>query len=72
MSNEMITASGKSKGEYPLEIQYYMDIVDPRTGKPYMIPMLTMADAGYLSEYADYMKLKERDPAAFEKILNWG
>jgi len=71
MSNEMITASGKSKEEYHYEDQYYMDIIDPRNGKPYNIPLLTMQDPEYLSQYAYFMRLKERDPVAFEKILNW-
>jgi len=72
MSNEMITASGKTKDEYPLEIQYYMDIIDPRSGKPYNIPLLNQGDPDYLADYAYYMQLKEQDPAAFAKILNWG
>jgi hypothetical protein len=49
-----------------------MDIIDPRSGKPYNIPLLTMQDPKYLSEYAYFMRLKERNPTAFENILNWG
>ena len=71
-SNRMVTASGKSKDEYHYEDQYYMDIVDPRTMKPYMIPLLNQSDPEYLSEYAYFMRFKERDEQAFQNILNWG
>jgi hypothetical protein len=67
----MITASGKSKDEYHYEDQYYMDIIDPRNGKPYNIPLLTPSDPDYLADYVYFMKFKERDPVAFERILNW-
>ena len=71
-NSNMVTGSGKSKGEYHYEDQYYMDIVDPKTGKPYLIPLLTMQDPEYLSEYAYFMRLKERNEPAFQNILNWG
>ena len=70
MSNEMITASRKSKKEYHMECQYYMDIIDPESGKPYEASVLPpWNNHKYLSEYASLMRLKEKAPALFERIL---
>ena len=55
MSNEMATSSGKSKGEYHYEVQYYVDIIDPRSGKQYNIHLLIQSDPNYLSDYAQHV-----------------
>jgi hypothetical protein len=44
---------------------------DPKTGFSYDIPYLKFSDPEYLFKYIDYMKLKEKNPEEFEKILRW-
>ena len=70
MSNEMITANRKPKEEYHYDFQFYMDIIDPESGKPYEASVLPPWNSPkYLFEYASLMQLKENSPALFERIL---
>ncbi len=50
---------------------YYFDLVDPRNGYSYDIPMLKRTDPAYFYRYVDYMKMKEQSPDTFEKMLRW-
>lgn len=50
---------------------YYFHMLDPRSGYRYDIPMLMSSEPTYFYKYVDYMKLKERSPDTFEKILRW-
>lgn len=50
---------------------YYFHMLDPRSGYRYDIPMLMRSEPAYFYKYVDYMKLKERSPDTFEKILRW-
>jgi hypothetical protein len=61
-----LTADDKFK-----ELQRLFKIVDPRTGMRYDIPLLDRNSASYFFDYSDRMKLKERDPATFERMLRW-
>lgn len=49
----------------------YFDIIDPNTGVRYDIPMLASTDPDYFHSYIYYMKIRERSPETFERILNW-
>lgn len=44
---------------------------NPNTGLRYGIPMLNTTDPDYPKKYANMMRMKRRDPAQFDKILNW-
>jgi len=44
---------------------------DPDTGRRFDIPMLSRFSANYYYQYISYMKMKERQPDTFDKILNW-
>ena len=61
-----LTADEKLK-----ERQRLFKIVDPRTGMRYSIPLLDYNSPSYFREYSEYMKILERDPATFERILRW-
>ena len=50
---------------------YYFDIVNPQSGLKYAIPMLNSGAPGYFYKYINYMKLRERSPETFQKVLNW-
>ncbi|CCH50072.1 DUF4116 domain-containing protein [Pseudodesulfovibrio piezophilus] len=50
---------------------YYYNMLDPRTGLRYDIPLLSPIDPKYYWEYIYRMKLKERAPNTFEKMLRW-
>jgi len=50
---------------------YYYNMVNPRTGRRYDIPMLSPIDPKYYWEYVYRMKIKESSPNTFEKMLNW-
>ena len=50
---------------------YYFNMVDPETQNRYNIPMLSPVDPGYYYEYIYYMKMKEKTPDTFNKILGW-
>ena len=50
---------------------YYWDLVDPRNGFKYSIPMLMQDDPDYFSKYIHFMKTKEQSPDTFEKMLRW-
>lgn len=60
----MSTKSQKTDDEY-------FNTKDPRSGFRYRIPMLREDTYEYFEEYVDYMKLRENNPALFEKIMNW-
>jgi len=53
------------------ENNYYYNMLDPRTGQRYEIPMLTRMDPAYYYKYINFMKMKERSEETFSKILNW-
>jgi len=54
------------------ENQYYYNIVNPKNGLRYDIPMLTTRDPDYYFKYVNFMKMKERSEETFNKVLNWG
>jgi len=49
----------------------YFSTVDPNTGKRFDIPMLSTSDPNYFVKYVEYMKIREKNPTRFKKILNW-
>lgn len=49
----------------------YFNMLNPETGLRYDIPMVSPVDPTYYFKYIYYMKLKERSPDTFQKILNW-
>lgn len=49
----------------------YFNMLNPETGLRYDIPMTSPVDPTYYFKYIYYMKLKERSPDTFQKILNW-
>ena len=53
------------------EDQYYWNMKDPRSGRRYDIPMLNSLDGDYYFKYIEFMKVKERSPDTFDKVLNW-
>lgn len=50
---------------------YYFNIVNPDTGRRYDIPMLSTADPDYYFRYVKAMRMKEKQPETFEKLINW-
>ncbi|EIF51362.1 DUF4116 domain-containing protein [Sulfurovum sp. AR] len=50
---------------------YYYNLVDPRNGFRYDIPLLSPNDPVYYFKYIRYMKMKEQNEDTFEKILRW-
>jgi len=50
---------------------YYWDMINPDTGVRWNIPMLDTLSPTYFHDYVNYMKLKERTPETFEKVLSW-
>lgn len=63
--------SKQKEPKYTKDFNYYANIVNPETGKPYIIPMLDYTDPEYVNKYVEYMKLKEEQPETFKKIMNW-
>ena len=53
------------------ELGKYFDTFDERTGLRFNIPMLSTIDPEYFFKYVRFMKMKERSPETFEKVLNW-
>jgi len=51
--------------------KYYYDMIDPRSGLSYDIPMLSTLDPAYFWKYVDYMKQKEQSPDTFDRMLRW-
>lgn len=49
----------------------YFDTFDPETGLRFDIPMVSPNDPDYFYTYIYYMKLRDRAPETFERILNW-
>ncbi len=49
----------------------YLQMKD-ENGNRYCFPMVSILDEGYDNHYISMMKIKESDPATFNKILNWG
>jgi len=49
----------------------YFDVLDPKTGLRFDIPMLSRVDPGYFFKYIYFMKIRERSPDTFERILRW-
>ena len=49
----------------------YFDTINPDTGFKYDIPMLSTSDPDYFFQYVYFMKLKERAPESFERMMNW-
>lgn len=49
---------------------YYFDILDPKTGMRYNIPLLEKTGS-YYQDYVHYMKIKETSPSTFDKIMSW-
>ncbi len=53
------------------ENSYYYNMVNPQNGMRYDIPMLNTLDPDYFFKYVNFMKIKERSPETFEKMLMW-
>ena len=51
--------------------QEYYDMVD-ELGNRYDIPLVPRSHPRYSEAYVDMMKLKEKDPEAFDKAMKWG
>ena len=51
--------------------QYYYNIMNPDTGRRFDIPMLITTSPSYYYKYIEFMKLRERSPDTFEKVLSW-
>ncbi|RLA83184.1 MAG: hypothetical protein DRG78_05185 [Epsilonproteobacteria bacterium] len=49
---------------------YYFNIKD-KNGFRFSIPYLNPMDGDYVDRYIEYMKLRESNPAKFEKLLSW-
>lgn len=64
------TQSGNA-GASNLTDEDYFNMLNPETGLRYDIPMVSPVDPTYYFKYIYYMKLKERSPDTFQKILNW-
>lgn len=58
-------------GASNLTDEEYFNMLNPETGLRYDIPMVSPVDPTYYFKYIYYMKLKERSPETFQKILNW-
>ena len=52
-------------------MESYYNTLNPDTGFRYEIPMLRFMDSDYKMKYIEYMKLKETNPAEFERVLQW-
>jgi len=50
---------------------YYYNMMDPRSGFRYDIPLLLATEPDYFSKYVYFMRIKETSPDTFEKILRW-
>ena len=62
--------SGPAGGSNLTDEEYF-NMLNPETGLRYDIPMVSPVDPTYYFKYIYYMKLKERSPDTFQKILNW-
>jgi hypothetical protein len=74
--NELIVVKPIQNKEIPTETNIsedakYFNMINPDTGLKYDIPLLSQTDGDYYFKYVYYMKLKERSPETFNKILNW-
>lgn len=49
----------------------YWEIKNPDTGYRYDIPHLDKESGTYVWDYIAMMKLKERQPGTFDRIINW-
>lgn len=49
----------------------YYEMLNPDTGLRYDIPMLSRLAPDYYYKYIHYMKLRERSPETFKKIISW-
>ena len=49
----------------------YFNILDPDTGRRYMIPMLDVAAPGYFFKYINFMKILQSSPRTFKSIMEW-
>jgi len=71
-TKEKVSKSLNKTSEKPeKKFEDYVAEVDPRTGKRYIIPMLSPASSSYLIDYVMFMKMKEVDPEGFQRVLNW-
>jgi hypothetical protein len=48
-----------------------MNEVNPDTGLPYNIPMLSPGNPDYNYLYADIMRLKDESPETFNLLMKW-
>ena len=49
----------------------YFEILNPDTGLRFDIPLLSPLDPDYYYNYIYYMKLRERSPETFNKLIGW-
>jgi len=49
----------------------YFAIVNPKTGLRFDIPMLVGNDPHYYAKYVEYMKLRQKNPEEFNRIMEW-
>jgi hypothetical protein len=64
-----IDTTGKDRTQ--IIIGMYGGIVDPDTGKRYVIPCVNYLETGYIYRYAEMMKTLVDTPDEFKKIMNW-
>lgn len=53
------------------EYRRLFNILNPKTGRRYDIPMVDRNKPGYFFEYVDCMKILERDPDTFKRMMEW-
>ena len=56
----------------PNSDEYYFNQVDPVTGIKFDIPLLDRQDPDYRAKYIEYMKMREKQPEKFKKVISWG
>ena len=66
MKNEKELPISKEKTDWD-----YFNMIDPRSGLRYDIPLLSPTNPLYFTKYVHMMKLKEESPELFEKIIRW-
>jgi hypothetical protein len=52
-------------------LSVYTNTLDPATGKPYRIPMLSISDPDYATKYAQFAKEAETNPTVAKSVLHW-
>ena len=53
------------------DLETLWNTLNPETGMRFEIPMLKFMDNDYKLKYIEYMKMRQDDPEAFERVLQW-